>query len=135
MKNKKKDMKRIFDHMELVNAPEGFTDRLMNRIMVHPRHSKITYQPLIPPYAWIIIVLVIAALIFVGSLPTDPAVESDGLFGLVIDLQPIYDWLGGIMTSFKVFNDLSILVYLFIGVLLSLFLVDELVLKRVYRRN
>jgi len=135
MKNKKKDMKRIFDYMELVNAPEGFTDRLMNRIMVHPRHSKITYQPLIPPYAWIIIVLVIAALIFVGSLPTDPAVESDGLFGLVIDLQPIYDWLGGIMTSFKVFNDLSILVYLFIGVLLSLFLVDELVLKRVYRRN
>ncbi len=135
MKKNKKHMKRIIEHMELLNAPEGFTNRVMNRVLVHPRHSRISYQPLIKPYVWGIIVLVMAALVYIGSLAPEPAMDSEGLFGFVINLQPLYDWIGNIMTSLRVFNDLSVLIYLFIAAILSLFLVDELILKRIYRRD
>ena len=128
-------MKRIVEHMELIKAPDGFTERVMNWVLAHPRHSTISYQPLIKPYVWGLILLIGAAMVYMGTLPSDAAGDSEGYFGLMIDLQPVYDWIGNSLASFRLFNDSSIILYLCIGILFSLFLVDELILKRIYRQD
>jgi hypothetical protein len=131
MIKKKKHMKRILEHMELINAPEGFTERVMNRVMAEPRHSKITYQPLIKPYVWIIICALLAVLIYFGILQPDPEKGTGDISGMVINLQPIYEWFGNVLVSFSNFINISVLLYLAFS-LISIIIIDEIILKKIY---
>ena len=77
-------LRDLFTGMELVEPPEGFTERVMNRVSAEKTYAYQTARPLIGKAGWIILIVIFAGLITVAFLPGQ---GTPGLISQYLDLD------------------------------------------------
>jgi hypothetical protein len=116
-------LKDLFTRMEVIEPSEGFTERVMNRVVMEKSVSFQTEKPLISTTSWIILSVLfaglIAVIIFTGQgLPgyISKYVNLDYSFNLDI-VDKFVDLLNTTLTV-----STSTVYYVFLGIFLTSFL-------------
>ena len=136
MQRKDKHMKEIVKDMDILHTPDGFTQRVMNRVMAEPRHSTIAYRPLIKPVTLFVFLFIFAGFMILAYFLSDPSSpEAGSFFGLTITLPPIHDWVGKIFEPFSRINASPVIVTVSVLMLFTLILADEFILKKIYQKR
>jgi hypothetical protein len=134
MRSKEKHMREIVRQMEIIKAPDGFTERVMNRVLAEPKHTVISYKPLISPVVWLVILAIFIALVVMVYFFSGTQTGTGSFYGIPLIVEPALAWLREVFESVRTINTSPVLIYLSIFILLMLLLIDELILKRIWHR-
>jgi uncharacterized protein YggT (Ycf19 family) len=134
MKTEEKHMKEIVRQMEIIEAPDGFTERVMNRVLAGPKPAVISYKPLISPVVWLVILAIFIALLVMVYFSSGAPSGTGSFYGINLTIEPALAWLREVFESVRTINTSPVLIYLSVFVLLMLLLIDELILKRIWHR-
>ena len=135
MDKEHRQMKDIAGNMDIFPAPEGFTSRVMNRVLAESRSNPVTYQPLISPAAWFIIFVSFIALAILVYFISGNTGETGTIYGYHITLEPVFIWMREVFAFIRTVNVSPQLIYLSVVALLSLLLIDEFILKSIWQRR
>jgi hypothetical protein len=135
MDKEHKQMKEIMGNMDILPAPEGFTGKVMDRVLAEPVHKGTTYQPLISPVVWFVILASFITIAVLTYYFSGNAGETGTFYGIHISLEPVFTWLREVFVSIGSVHVSPVLIYLSVLMLLFLLLADEFILKRIYQRR
>jgi hypothetical protein len=135
MDKEHKQMKEFTGNMDILPAPEGFTGKVMDRVLAEPVHNGTTYQPLISPVVWFVIFASFITIAVLAYYFSGNAGETGTFYGIHISLEPVFAWLREVFGSIGSVHISPVLVYMSVLMLLFLLLADEFILKRIYQRR